>query len=92
MANTEMPAPELLISAARLIERAAAQLNTTSRKCPCCNDDLYENLDHARVANQQLKELPEKLRAAAARIANPNPARSRGYDEAKRTRAVALKG
>lgn len=70
--NTEMKAPDLLRSAAKLIERALVQLDTTSAPCPHCRTTLFRNLDHGRVT-EQLSNLPGKLIALAGRIANSTP-------------------
>lgn len=85
----ELNASALLRNAARLVERALIQLNTTEVRCQCCNDRLFENIDHAKVY-EQFTDLSVKLRAAADRVSNPNPARSRGYEEARRARRASL--
>lgn len=89
MAN-ELSAPDLLRSAARLVERALIQLNMTTVTCPVCHDELAENFDHWKVY-QQFTDLPGKLNTAAERIVNPNPARSRGYDEARAARVKEIR-
>lgn len=67
--NRDMSPPDLLRSAAKLIERALVQLDTTSAPCPHCRTTLFRNLDHGRVT-EQLVNLPGKLIQLAGRIAN----------------------
>lgn len=58
--NEEMKAPDLLRSAARLIERAVIQLDTGSTTCEHCHVPKFKNLLHAK-AYQQLTDQPHKL-------------------------------
>ena len=79
--NQEMQVPDLLRSAARLIDRALDQLNLIEAPCRC-GRPCFENRDHAQV-NEQFAATPGKLREAASRLAKPGPAEStRGYTEA----------
>lgn len=64
MSNTELPPAALLASAARLIERARAQLNARSRRCETCGGKHYENYEEWNVYSR-IFEMPAKLKAMA---------------------------
>jgi hypothetical protein len=67
MANHEMGPAELLVAAARLVERARAQMDSQTRQCKCCDFTMYRNVDQYKVW-RSLAELPDKLRNSAFTI------------------------
>lgn len=79
MANEQLPPPELLRAAARLIDLALAELDTTSAACTACNCKRYVNFDHARVY-EQLQHVPARLRSASNRLKGI-PSNSDGDEE-----------
>lgn len=58
--NVEMAAPDLLRSAAKLIERAKKKLNVVEHKCGSCQNRVFENPKHARVF-ERITSIPSKL-------------------------------
>lgn len=63
--NESMPPAALLRAAARLVERAHAQLDTRQVEgCNCCGAKRFVNIQHARVADR-IGETPRKLHDAA---------------------------
>ena len=76
MANHEMGARDLLLAAARLVERALLQLDGGQAPCCTCGRDLHRNIWHGRLLGQ-LGDLPDKLRRAAEQVdlpSEPSPA------------------
>lgn len=65
--NEEMTVDKLLSSAARLVDRALAKMNTTSVPCRTCGHHRFAEFDEAKVF-EQLANVPEKLRQAATRL------------------------
>jgi hypothetical protein len=57
---------EKLRQAALLVEEALGTLETGGQACRGCGHRHYDNIDHARL-NEQLRDLPVKLRRAALR-------------------------
>ena len=58
--NDELGPAEQLRCAARLIERAVAQLDLTSEKCGCCGARQFKDKTHATVA-RSLENTPSTL-------------------------------
>ena len=89
-----LPAPALLRSAAKLIERALIQIDMAEAPCPTCETRLFRSRDSARVY-EQLTDLPQRLHAAAAKLEDAEAATragqqvsSRGYRHASTAAAV----
>ena len=63
--NEQMTPAGLLRAAARLVERAHAQLDVTQvAGCQCCGAKRFANIQHARVADR-IDETPRKLLESA---------------------------
>jgi len=67
MANESLPPPELLESAAKLIERAAAQMDARRYACLECGRGAYVSTSEGK-AHERLANMPNKLRQVAARL------------------------
>ncbi len=67
MANKELPAPELLRNAGRLIERALLQLNMREQECGECGTRHFSNTSHAKVY-ERLTDVPLKLQTLASTL------------------------
>lgn len=63
----ELSAPDLLRSAARLIERALIQLDMRESPCLECGTKLFAKFEHAKVY-QSFSETPDKLKGAAEKL------------------------
>lgn len=63
----DMSAPDLLRSAARLIEKSLLKLDMAEASCPSCTARLFHDREHARVY-ESLANTPEKLRNVAERL------------------------
>ncbi len=66
---TELDAPDLLRSAARLIERALIQLDVRESNCLECGTRQFRNLAHAKVY-EVTTDKPRQLQEAASRLEN----------------------
>ncbi len=75
--NHSQAPPELLESAAALIERVIKQLNTKGVKCKACGSAQHENITETR-AHERLQQMPERLRQTAARLREDITAARRG--------------
>lgn len=64
--NREMEFSDLLLNAARLIDRAVAKLDVRHEKCKCCNATVYLNPTHGR-SFERIKETADRL-ADVARV------------------------
>jgi hypothetical protein len=64
--NKQMRAPDLLRSAARLVEEALKQMDMTETACTCGARHFHNPVD-AKV-HEQFSETPRKLRDAADRL------------------------
>lgn len=84
---TELSAPELLRSAARLIERALIKLDMAEAPCPNCNARLFHDRDHSK-AYEQLADFPNRLNGAAERIQNTTHRSSFGYAAAAKRKTI----
>lgn len=63
-----MRAPDLLRRAARDIEDALKQLDTSpAGKCDSCGRAKWTNVEHAHVA-ENIGPVPERLRRAASKV------------------------
>lgn len=63
--NETMSPAGLLRAAARLVERAHAQLDTRQEEgCACCGAKRFANIQQARVADR-IAETPRKLTESA---------------------------
>ena len=60
-------APDLLRSAAALVDQALEQLDTRWDTCTECGIKHFKNVDHARV-NERLSKTAERLRGSANRL------------------------
>lgn len=58
--NETMKAGDLLRSAAKLIDRAKAQLDVGEKPCRTCRCRVFDNPTHARV-NERIAQMPTKL-------------------------------
>lgn len=75
--NESKAPPDLLESAAVLIERAMQRLNTKAGRCERCGSSHFENLTEAR-AHERLEQMPQRLRQAAVRLREDTTAARRG--------------
>ncbi len=63
--NRDMTPAAMLRAAARLVERANAQLDVTPEQgCTCCGAKRFRNIAHARAADR-IGETPRKLNETA---------------------------
>jgi len=68
MANESMDAPGLLDAAARLVEKALGQLDTTEKgRCKECSHRWFNSMAQAR-AHENLLPLPSRLRSIAQKV------------------------
>lgn len=52
MSNHVMGTPDLLRAAARLVDRARADLDTSGERCTCCGLFVKENMTHYTIDTQ----------------------------------------